>query len=225
MRTVIVSLATAGALCALAPSVRADQCAWLDDTAVADRAARELARASLVIEYCEPCGATAPGAPFDVGTVSTRPAAPGFSEVLLDDRGVDLAYTYVLLPGARVYRNLALLAGCPADGVSPSLRIDDATSSGVLIFGDSTPGHTSAAAAAPATAPVVEQPPAPARWQRPAPQPTVIVIADARASRLVPLELLLGAALLINALIALALARRRFGAQVHLPRATLVDRD
>ena len=60
MRTVIVSLATAGALCAIATPARADQCAWLDDDAVVDRASRELARAVKVIEYCEPCGDPAP---------------------------------------------------------------------------------------------------------------------------------------------------------------------
>jgi hypothetical protein len=140
-----------------AGAARADQCAWLDDAAVATRAARELERHRSMISFCEPCGELAPGAPVEAAEVAVRPVDGGAVEVTVDGRGIDLAYTYVKT-SEHQYRNLASLAGCPASGVSPHLRIDQA-STGVLISADSAaPVH--AVAVAPAPSAVL--PPAPA---------------------------------------------------------------
>ncbi len=231
MRTALVSLATAGALCAGIGPARADQCAWLDDAAVADRAAHELARASKVIEYCEPCGDLAPGEPADVGEVSIQQVDRGAWQLLVDERGIDLAYTYVLEPGAPAYRNLAALAGCPAEGVSPSLAIADSTPTGVLIRADSTPVPAAAAPPPPAPPPpairpALAAPVAVPRYDTPPPQPTVIVVTHGRSPWGAMLELLLAGALVMNALLLLVLVLRRGPwRSVGLPRATkLVDR-
>jgi hypothetical protein len=115
----------------------ADQCDWLDDPSTARRAVRELATHVEYIELCEPCGDKAPGEPRRAGKIAVR-SIDGHSEVAIDGRTVDLAYVYVKISG-RLYRNLAMLAGCPTMGVSPRLLVDPATSSGVVIRADPAP--------------------------------------------------------------------------------------
>lgn len=131
----------------------ADQCEWLDDPSVARRAVRELTSHVDFIELCEPCGDRAPGAPRRAGHVAVR-SVDGHSEVAIDGHPVDLAYVYVQISG-RLYRNLAMLAGCPTTGVSPRLAVDAATSTGVVIRADPAPVR-------PATAPPPEPRAAPA---------------------------------------------------------------
>ena len=74
-----------------------------------------------IVAFCEPCGDRVPGEP-------------------LPYRGedVDPRYTYVQTGSGR-FDNVAALAGCPAPGVSPGLRVEEATADGVLIVADETP--------------------------------------------------------------------------------------
>lgn len=156
MRACIITGAVAG--CAWAATARADQCAVLDD-ATAARAVEALHRYPDIESLCEPCGDVAP-APPEQATRATAQRTSGGVEVLVDGRPVDLAYTYVKTSSHR-YENLAALVACPTTGVSPSLAIDDATSTGVLIHASRAPVRQTdpiPERAAPALAPV----PAPA---------------------------------------------------------------
>ena len=56
----------------------------------------------------------------------------GPGEVRFNGEAIDLAYTYVQTSPRR-YDNLAVLVNCPTVGVSPSLRVEEATDRGVLI--------------------------------------------------------------------------------------------
>ena len=134
MRAWMITGAVAG--CAWAATARADQCAVLDD-ATAARAVEALRRYPDIESLCEPCGDVAP-APPALATRAEAQRTSGGVEVLVDGRPVDLAYTYVKTSSHR-YENLAALVACPTTGVSPSLAIDDATSTGVLIHASRAP--------------------------------------------------------------------------------------
>src|SRR6267154_4910751 len=115
----------------------ADQCQLVDD-GVASRALEKLAGHPKVIAFCEPCGDTAPGEPAVATKVAKERDTDGAYQVVIDRREVDLAYTYVQT-GVDRYDNVAMLAGCPVSGVSPSLKVDPSTPTGVLITADETP--------------------------------------------------------------------------------------
>lgn len=120
------------AILGVSTPARADQCEVVSQT-VAAHAVAALARVPDIVTFCEPCGDVAPGAPEHVKNVGGHA-----DHVEINGRSVDLAYTYVETSPHR-FENLAALAGCPTTGVSPSLRADDATSTGVLIHADSRP--------------------------------------------------------------------------------------
>ena len=184
---------------------RADQCEWLDDASTARRAARELANHPEYVAFCEPCGDAAPGVPQRANKVAVR-NVQDHAEVEIDGETVDLAYIYVRTSD-RQYRNLAMLAGCATTGVSPRLRVDSATPTGVLIRAD-----RAAAPPAPAAAPVQDAPVPSA----PAPERATIVFVESRdTSRgwLAYVALVAG----FGAIAAWRMARRR---QSHVPRAT-----
>ena len=120
------------------PSVaHADQCQIIDSE-TADRALAALKNHPNVIQFCEPCGDKAPGEPVAANRVAKTRGTTAAYELTIDRREVDLAYTYVQT-GPDRYENLAALAGCPTSGVSPSLVVAAATSSGVMIQADTTP--------------------------------------------------------------------------------------
>lgn len=148
------------ALAVLGGTARADQCEWVDD-AVAHKAQALLAGAPKVISFCEPCGDKAPGEPAVAASVEIRTPQRGFEELYINGAGVDLAYTYVKTDDGH-YRNLALLAGCPASDVSPSLAIGAETPNGVLITADDSaqPPPPPVTTVMPVTA-VVPPPPVP----------------------------------------------------------------
>jgi hypothetical protein len=148
----VVFVIASVAVLAVRPA-HADQCEWLEEPSTARRAVRELATHPELVELCEPCGDAAPGAPRRASKVTVR-SVDGHSEVAIDGRTVDLAYIYVKISDG-LYRNLAMLAGCPTTGVSPRLRVEPATSTGVLIRADPAP-------VLPAPALSHREPPAPA---------------------------------------------------------------
>jgi hypothetical protein len=198
-----LALLLASAAVLAASPARADQCEWLDDASIARRAARELARNPEYVAFCEPCGDAAPGVPRRASKISVE-AVDDHTEVVIDGETIDLAYIY-LRTSDRQYRNLAMLAGCPANGVSPRLRIDGATATGVLIQADR-------AATAPPVATVAELPEAIAP---PAERATIVFVEsrDTARSWLVYVALLAGA----GAIAAWRIARRR---HAHVPRAS-----
>lgn len=120
MKPVVALLALT--VCGLsARAAHADQCAWVSPR-VAERASQALAGDAVVLDYCQPCGEVAPGEPRPVGQVSLRSVGDGYQEVVLDGRGIDLAYTYLRTAPDR-FENLAALSGCPATGVSARIGV------------------------------------------------------------------------------------------------------
>ncbi len=104
------------ATAALGSSVAsADQC-QLVDSQVATRAAELARKSSSVIEFCEPCRGGVQRGPFSIGKVEIKDR-----QVEINGVAVDLAYTFLHTSGGE-YTNLALAAGCPAHGVSRTLR-------------------------------------------------------------------------------------------------------
>ena len=126
-------------LCLLAETARADQCAWIDEAA-ALKAQSIVKRSSQFIEFCEPCGDKAPGAPQLAKTVEVNAAGDQYQEVSINGKPIDLAYVFVNTSGRDArFENLAKLAGCPATGVSASLEQTQETPNGVLITPDPEP--------------------------------------------------------------------------------------
>lgn len=95
-----------------------DQCSYVDKEQ-ALQAATFLELNQLIYLFCEPCGETVPQPvtirSISVGTVGYQ----DFWQLSINDRGVDLAYTYVPSSVGQKPINLAALAGCPARDVSP----------------------------------------------------------------------------------------------------------
>ena len=139
----------------LADTARADQCQWVDDS-VAARAQALVERSPSVIAFCEPCGDAVPGVPDEPTRVTIDRPSGEWRELHINGKGVDLAYTYVQASERR-YDNLALLAGCPADGVSPSLTVESETPAGVLI----TASDEALPPPPPVTEPAFAEPPPP----------------------------------------------------------------
>lgn len=138
-----------------ASTAHADQCAYLSSD-TAERARAIVAQHRSVIRFCEPCGDHVPGAPSIPATFERAAAARG-EALVLDGTTVDLAYTYVQTSTHR-YDNLAMLVGCPVSGVSPGLRVDDATDQGVLIVPDDTPRQRAPETPAPPSPTIIVQP-------------------------------------------------------------------
>lgn len=108
------------AILAFSAHASADQC-QLVDRAKAAKALRVLTRATTVQTFCAPCGDRAVVL-VDVKKISMENRntqgyweSQGYWEVKINDQGIDLAYTYV--NGT----NLAMMVGCPAQGVSASV--------------------------------------------------------------------------------------------------------
>lgn len=126
-------------LAILGGTARADQCQWIDDAA-ASKARAILEASPKLLAFCEPCGDQVPGVPEVASRVEVRTPAPGHRELFVNGsaRGIDLAYTYVQT-SPRQYANLAVLAGCHASDVSPTLAVSEETPSGVLITASDAP--------------------------------------------------------------------------------------
>lgn len=116
MRSILLALL-------IAPSLAfADQCAYLD-AATAERAVKLLTPGMSWVPWCEPCGEAAPGPARTVREVEAKPVPDSpYVEVSVDGQPVDLAYVFVQDRAPKpTYRNLAVLAKCPVQGVSKSI--------------------------------------------------------------------------------------------------------
>jgi hypothetical protein len=113
MRALLSILVATAALGSSAAS--ADQC-QLVDSQVAARAAELARKSASVIELCEPCRGGVQRGPFSIDKVEIKNR-----QVEINGVAVDLAYTF-LHTGGGEYTNLALAAGCPAHGVSRTIR-------------------------------------------------------------------------------------------------------
>jgi hypothetical protein len=127
MKTLLVTVAVL-----LVPAAaHADQCQLLD-VQITERVSKLVDTRARFATLCEPCGETVPGVPFVPTAIDVS------DQLLLDGRGHDLAYTY-MQTGPTKFENLAMLVGCPVNGVSPSLRVEEETPDGVMITADSSP--------------------------------------------------------------------------------------
>ncbi|WP_107669069.1 hypothetical protein [Cyanothece sp. BG0011] len=99
----------------------ADQCSYIDQEQGL-KAASFLKLNQLIYLFCEPCGETTPQPvtiqSISVGTVGYQ----DYWQVSINNQGVDLAYTYVPSSVGEKPINLAALAGCPAEDVSPFIN-------------------------------------------------------------------------------------------------------
>jgi hypothetical protein len=120
-----------GTLVLAARIAHADQCEVVSPE-MAAHARQLIADHPMVVMFCEPCSDRVPGEPAALQSVSSAGTTVQFNGVQ-----IDLAYTYVQTSPRR-YDNLAALVNCPTAGVSPSLRVEDATDRGVLIVPDSS---------------------------------------------------------------------------------------
>ena len=96
-----------------APTVLADQAAWISRDA-AEKAAGRIEAASTIRKFCAPCG-DAEWTAVSVRRVEVRNPSGDHHEVAVNGEGVDLAYTY--LPTDGRWRNLALALGLEVSGV------------------------------------------------------------------------------------------------------------
>ena len=204
MKSMSLAMVLAGTLWSAA--ARADQCQLVDD-AVASRAVKALAGNPDVIQFCEPCGDKAPGEPTRATRVTKGRDSMGEYAVVIDRREVDLAYTYVKTSPAH-YENVAALAGCPTSGVSPSLRVDDATTTGVMITADATPVN-------------VAPPPPPEPVASP---PSIVVVHEANPTNWFGILLACFGASSVWTLATFAVLRRRRRVAMRPRAAELVDR-
>ena len=99
-----------------------DQCSYVDKEQ-ALKAASFLKLNQLIYLFCEPCGETTPQPvtirSISVGTVGYQ----NFWQLSINNQGVDLAYTYIPSSLGEKPINLAALAGCPAQDVSPFIDL------------------------------------------------------------------------------------------------------
>lgn len=109
------SLIVTTLLLLLSSAAFADQCAYITKTQ-AEKAVKVLIETQTVQSLCEPCGESK-ALTVQVNSIGLRKAGyQSYSEVVINDKGIDLAYTYI--NGL----NLAKLVGCPTQGVSFSLK-------------------------------------------------------------------------------------------------------
>lgn len=128
MRTLLLALAASSAL--LVPAIaHADQCAWVSKTE-AINGAKDLGQnfGAKYLQYCEPCGDTAP-TPVTVKGVSFSWADEShqYFQVKVNGKMVDLAYAYTAVDedfdGKTDYwQNVGEAAGCPVQDVSSTLE-------------------------------------------------------------------------------------------------------
>jgi hypothetical protein len=104
---------------------RADQCEVVTP-AQAKAAVQLLKRDVKFVEYCEPCGEKQPSAPQQVDTVKLTPwSEPPQQTVVVNGKEEDLAYLFVQKSlGDSHYLNVAVLAKCPAEGISREIDVD-----------------------------------------------------------------------------------------------------
>jgi hypothetical protein len=149
----------------LADTAHADQCSWVEH-AIAKEAHHILDRSPTYLEFCEPCGDKAPGIPQLAKSVTIAVPEPDsdYRELSINGKAIDIAYVFVKTGDTR-FENLAALAGCGTNNVSPSLTISAETTNGVLITAAADPVP---AQATPEPATIVTSIPAP---MPPAPPP------------------------------------------------------
>lgn len=108
---------------AIGAPARADQCAW-NSNKVAIAGAALIVEAGKTTAFCQPCGDAQPAGAVDNTSVEVRQVAkptgkdPAYFEVVVNGKGVDLAYVYILNQ-AGFWVNVGLKVKCGATEVAP----------------------------------------------------------------------------------------------------------
>ena len=122
MKTVALATLVLGSL-TLAPGLAgADQCAYVVPGQAQD-AVQLLEVGKDIIQFCEPCGDTAPALVHVESFTAAETGFEGTWEVSVNGAGIDLAYTFIDNGDGR-WINLAEMVDCETDGVSCMLGAD-----------------------------------------------------------------------------------------------------
>lgn len=98
----------------------ADQCQALSAT-MANRAALLIQPGTEIAHLCQPCGEVIRNAQVSVArSVRAAPSFSTYSEVSINGKAMDMAYTYVKVAPNK-FVNVAKVIGCPARDVSPMI--------------------------------------------------------------------------------------------------------
>ncbi|NJK41173.1 MAG: hypothetical protein HC934_07130 [Acaryochloridaceae cyanobacterium SU_2_1] len=116
----ITGLSALTLILCLAPAAYADQCSYVSKSqAIAAFNAINLGQN--IYHFCENCGDRSPKTE-KVQSLSVANTTTSDWQVLVNGKGIDLAYTYIEYRNDAQQRlNLALLAACPASGFTPLL--------------------------------------------------------------------------------------------------------
>lgn len=122
---------TLGLLITFPLAAFADQCAYITQEQAIDAVSR-LSLEQDIYFLCEPCGDTLPKvveiSDLSIGTVDYE----DFWQVDVNGKGIDLAYTFIDSGIENNLINLAAIANCSADLVSPTLPGDKSSESDEL---------------------------------------------------------------------------------------------
>jgi hypothetical protein len=127
-RTILSLFLALGGLSLAASQAHADQCMVVERNA-AKNFLSDVERGDWIVEYCGNCGEEAPGKPVQVWSTSITPFDLGdgvkrdLSQVMINGKEVDLAYTFHSDQEFGEYLNLAHTTGCPAFGSSHAIVV------------------------------------------------------------------------------------------------------
>lgn len=121
IRHIIIFGAVSGVLSYI-PAAYADQCAYVSKSQ-AIAAFNSLNLGQTIYSFCELCGDRSPQ-PTVIRALSMANTPTNDWEILVNGRGIDLAYTYIDYKNeAQQKINLALVANCPAQDFTPLLPV------------------------------------------------------------------------------------------------------
>lgn len=123
MKRIFISLVL---LIMITGNAGADQAAWIPEPD-ANKAASMINPGTEIRKFCQPCGQTS-WTPVNVKKIEVRNTSGDYFQVYINDKGLDLAYTYMNQDGK--WRNIAIILGLDVSGVSEYIDGKNADSSG-----------------------------------------------------------------------------------------------
>ncbi|MEL6493867.1 MAG: hypothetical protein AAFQ41_01925 [Cyanobacteria bacterium J06623_7] len=118
--TVLYCAATLSFYAASSLTALADQCAYITKSQAIEAIAR-LELNDRIYFFCEPCGEEIPQ-PAEITSLSAGTVDyEDYWQVNINGKGIDLAYVFVDSGIEQNFVNLAAIANCPAQIVSPTL--------------------------------------------------------------------------------------------------------
>ena len=103
-------------------SAWADQCAYISKE-LAIAAVSRLNLEDDIYLYCEPCEDKLPEPIKVTSLVAKTTEYKNYWEIAVNNKGIDLAYTFIKIDSDDQWLNLAIAVGCPVKGISPILDL------------------------------------------------------------------------------------------------------